>query len=79
MMGQSMKVIGDTIKHMAVVNFCMLMVIYLRDNGLMTKLMGMGSIVIKMELNIWVIGKMIFRMVLEEKFGLIKVLMKVIM
>lgn len=45
------------------------MVIFMRDFGKMTRLMEMGSIFMKMELNTKGLGKKINRMVMELKHG----------
>lgn len=64
---------------MVKVNFIILMAISIKDNGQMIKLMVMDviNIVKKMEFFFKEIGKMIYKMDMELKYGLINVNMKV--
>ena len=50
-------------------NLFMLMVIFMKENGLMIKLMDMEYIHIVMGLNILDTGRMIYNMVKEKKIG----------
>jgi hypothetical protein len=64
------QVIGHIIRHMAKVNLFIQMVIYMKVNGLIIKLMDSVSIYMLMEQNIQDSGKMIYNMVWELKLGL---------
>ena len=57
-------------------NFGLQEKICMRENGKMIKLMGMGFIYKKTGLNMKDIGRMIYKMDLERKFGLIILNMK---
>jgi hypothetical protein len=64
-MEQSMKVNGRMIKHMVKESSGILMVIYLKENGSLTRLMAMEFILIRMEQSMKESGKMTFNMVME--------------
>lgn len=64
-----MKAIGPIIKQMVLVNLFILMVMFMRDNGLMTKPMETGFTFIKTEQSTRDSGKTIFSTVRENKVG----------
>ncbi len=66
-----MKATGRMIKLVERENSYMLMAIFMKGNGLMTKLMAMVNICITTELSILVIGRMISNTVKAKKLGLV--------
>ena len=65
--GANMKAIGIMILPMDVEGCCTMMVMFLRDFGLMTKLKDGAGMYIKMAPNMMANGKMISNMVVEKK------------
>jgi len=65
-----MKANGQMIKQMDKESWSMQMAMFMRDHGLMTRLMVKGSILIQMELTMLEIGWMISKVELEWKVGL---------
>ena len=77
-MEQNMKEIGDLIRHVDMENSGMLMEMFSKVNGLMTKLMDMVFMFIRMELDMRESGKMICNMDRVKRYGQIIQCMKVI-
>lgn len=65
----NMKVIGSQTKLMGLVNFIMLMGMFMRDNGKMIKLMDRVNTLMPMEQSTMVIGLMINNMDMELNHG----------
>jgi hypothetical protein len=67
---------GKTIEHMDTDNLCMLMVMFMKETGLMTKLMVLEYIFMLMVPDMKEIGKTIYNMEEERKLGQMDLFMK---